>query len=488
MQKYLNNYYVLNCSTEIEILNVLNKRMDVFYNNPKNIVLSEVLSNSDHLIKNIELTEMCNISKISSGKTPISRSQGKSSEYTIPLLRTSNIKKGEIYIDEVTTTFISEKDLSDSNIVLENDILITIVGATLKIVGRAAIYNLEEYHSSINQNIARIRCTNESVIPKYLMIYLNSTFAQKQIERISKQGNQVNLNAKEVGEIKVIVPDLEIQKSIIAQYEKLFNQLQNSKDIIDTGLEKISNLLCNYTGLIEPILNEKNSVFINEISSIRLDYNFYNPTYNSYIDYILSKNDEYPIMTIKELAYGVFRGDTPSQYYSSGIKVLQINNIDPFKLTYEDAKFISEEEYKRKPRFQLRENDLLISGVGPPLGEVCIVKRDDLPLAAYNHISVIRLNENLIDPLYLCAFLNSSFGQMQMKKYYTGVRQIYLTNEWIEKLLILVPPFELQKIIADEVSKVLSSICNAEKNFSEIESTIFDDILYEYLKIDKELH
>ena len=198
------------------------------------------------------------------------------------------------------------------------------------------------------------------------------------------------------------------------------------------------------------------------------------------------KQNNYTLMSIKEIAHEVYRGDSPSKYHDNGILMLQVNNIEPFEIIYENKKYISSEEYNKKPRFQLKENDLLVSGIGPPLGEVCFIRKSNLPLSAYNHITVIRPNEDIINAIYLCTFLNSSFGQMQMKKYYTGVRQIYLTNEWIEKILVPVPELSIQNKISRLVLQELEQMSKAEDNLKTIEMTIFDDVINKHLKIKQE--
>lgn len=481
MQMYSKKCFVLAGNSSEDFIRLLQKRMDVFYNNPINRRFDENLTHTENIFDNFELIELSNIAHISSGKTPSNRSTGKSLEYDIPLLKTSNVYRGLISINDVTTTFISNKEINESNKVIKNDVLITIVGANLDIVGRTAIYEVDEIVSSMNQNIARIRCFDDKINPKYLMIYLNSKYAQNQIKRISKQGNQVNLNAKEVGEIKILVPHKKIQEEFVLKYERLFDQVKFNEKILETGLDNIYAKLYKKLGLDDFTIPKENKVVVENLECIRFDFNFYNPRYLYFIN--LLKENKHVLKSIKEISYEVYRGDSPSKYTDNGVPVLQINNLEPFKIIFDSKKYISYDEYNKKPRFQLRENDLLVSGVGPPLGEVCYVKKQDLPLAAYNHITIIRPNEEIINPLFLCVFLNSIYGQMQMKKCFTGVRQIYLTNEWIEKILVPVPSLLVQEKICNIFIHELKKMEDAEHELENNLKTIFDRLFNEHIRI-----
>ena len=81
--------------------------MDVFYNNPLNKGVSNILLKIENGLNGYNVIELSKIASISSGKTPINRNIGRNTEFTVPLLRTSNIKKGEIIINDETTSYIS---------------------------------------------------------------------------------------------------------------------------------------------------------------------------------------------------------------------------------------------------------------------------------------------------------------------------------------------------------------------------------------------
>ncbi len=75
-------------------------------------------------------------------------------------------------------------------------------------------------------SIYLLRLKTNEVLPEYLAIYLNSNFAQKQInERIT--GVVINAMLRnDVKELKIIIPSLEVQKKIITIY---FNGLSHQK-------------------------------------------------------------------------------------------------------------------------------------------------------------------------------------------------------------------------------------------------------------------
>ena len=88
------------------------------------------------------------------------------------------------------------------------DIIVTIIGATYKIVGRAALVQKEDLPANINQNIALIRLKN-TYSPEFLSAYLNSAIGKLAVWYLSRQTEQVNLNCREIE--KVLVPDISLE-------------------------------------------------------------------------------------------------------------------------------------------------------------------------------------------------------------------------------------------------------------------------------------
>ena len=77
--------------------------------------------------------------------------------------------------------FLPVESVSKRSLLQQNDVIVTIIGATFEIIGRASIF-LNDYPSSVvNQNIAIIRVNEDQLNPFYLSVFLNSRFGREQL-------------------------------------------------------------------------------------------------------------------------------------------------------------------------------------------------------------------------------------------------------------------------------------------------------------------
>lgn len=72
----------------------------------------------------------------------------------------------------------------------------------------------------------------------------------------------------------------------------------------------------------------------------------------------------------------------------------------------------------------VQEGDVLVSSTGDgTLGKACVFRRvDGRPIAAIaeGHVSIIRVDPEMVDPEYLCDYLRVGFGAKQIERLYTG--------------------------------------------------------------------
>ena len=141
-----------------------------------------------------------------SGATP---AKGNSAYYdggTIPWIRTQDVCFNEI---TKVNSYITEKAIKETAVkwIPENCVIVAISGAT---AGRCAINKIK---ATTNQHCLNMEIDKEKALYKYVYYCLCS----KQDELISKkQGARGDLNASLIMSIEIPVPNLEIQKKIVA--------------------------------------------------------------------------------------------------------------------------------------------------------------------------------------------------------------------------------------------------------------------------------
>lgn len=216
----------------ISSFDLRNNRMDTHYHQPKFSLLEEYLKNC-----NCDYKKIKDISyKISSGATPLSGGDSYTDNTGIPFIRSGDINKYD-KINYTKTLYIKEnvhnKMLRSSQLEYD-DVLIAIVGAT---IGQVAVYK-DKRPANINQALALIRVDKSKILPEYLKIYMLSKFGQEELNRNKRPVARANLNLDEIGNINILLPDLEHQHTIVNKYYKILEEIDALKKDAKTEFEK----------------------------------------------------------------------------------------------------------------------------------------------------------------------------------------------------------------------------------------------------------
>ncbi|MEG4579413.1 restriction endonuclease subunit S [Microcoleus sp. MON1_C5] len=209
---------------------MIGERIDPYSNKPYFQKLFNAIQNSPH-----NVLTLINLSiRIFSGTTPLAKGEA----YVDPPNGVRFIRSGEI-TTEGTVTPTSEVHISDeihtgkmkSSQLQKGDLLIAIVGATIGAVG---IYNLDE-PANINQAIASVRLSNNEVLGEYICWYLRSSIGQRLLDYFKRPVARANINLAEVGEIPIIIPDLQIQETVLTEVYNRRSEAQRLRSEAETG-------------------------------------------------------------------------------------------------------------------------------------------------------------------------------------------------------------------------------------------------------------
>jgi len=133
----------------------------------------------------------------------------------------------------------------------------------------------------------------------------------------------------------------------------------------------------------------------------------------------------------------------PPKFQSSGIPFIFVSNLAENKVTYDTAKFISEETYRELyKRTPIQRGDLLLTTVGS-YGHPAIVE-EDRRFLFQRHIAYLKPKQELISSYYLYGALLSPEVQRQIEEKVKGIAQKTLNLSEIRKIVIPVPSMEEQ--------------------------------------------
>ena len=151
------------------------------------------------------------VANVLKGKT-ITR---KDIDGNIKVINIANINEGEI--DYSNLDSIEDDEIKNARYILEDrDILISARGTIIKI----AIYNKQSFSCIASSNINVIRCNKEVMNSSYMKLFLESNVGMELLNSIKRGSAILNINYKDTEMIKVPVPPIDEQNSIIKEYEE----------------------------------------------------------------------------------------------------------------------------------------------------------------------------------------------------------------------------------------------------------------------------
>ena len=142
----------------------------------------------------------------------------------------------------------------------------------------------------------------------------------------------------------------------------------------------------------------------------------------------------------------------PPKFTDSGIPFLFVSNIVTNEITYNAEKFISEETYnelyKRTP---IEIGDIVLSTVG--YGHPAVVK-SNRKFLFQRHIAYLKPISSVINSIYLHGAILSNDVQRQIDERVKGIAQKTLNLSEIRKIVVPIPPLDLQTQFADFVKQI----------------------------------
>jgi type I restriction enzyme S subunit len=278
---------------------------------------------------------------------------------------------------------------------------------------KGRIYRLNSEAYVVN-HLSTIIPNTKFVDPKYLR-YFFYVFSPS---RLIKDESYPSIGLADIKKIKIPLPPLEDQKRIIKILDKADTLRQKRKQS---------------TGLLDDYLK---SVFLEM---------FGDPVQNP---------KGWRIEKLEKITNKVTDGThkTP-QYKTSGVKFISAKNIKEEAITWDDIKYISEEEHREiYKRCNPERNDLLLTKSGS-LGMVALVDVD-FEFSLFESLALLKINQELADPIFLREYLNLK----EIKSFYSqrtkgvGVKHLHLVD--IKSLPIILPPKKDQQKFVQKVRSI----------------------------------
>ena len=233
------------------------------------------------------------------------------------------------------------------------------------------------------------------------------------------------------------IPDIDTQKRISRIFDKI-DALITSRKEQRTKLDQIVK-----SRFIEMFGDQKS-----------------NP--NSYPISQLSEHIEF--LTSGSRGWAQYCVDNGSEWF------ITIKNVKDCRISIDNMQPINAPDNAEAKRTKVQEGDLLIS-ITADLGRTGVVTKEIADHGAYinQHLTCIRLNKEMLNPLYVAFFMESPAGKEQFESKNQSAVKAGLNFNSINSLRLLVPPMDEQNAFVGFVHQIDKSKLAIQKSLEKLE-------------------
>ena len=255
------------------------------------------------------------------------------------------------------------------------------------------------------------------------------------IIRFSSGSGVPTLNRNDVHAFKVYIP-----KSPDEQ-QKIAACLSSLDDLITAHTQKLDALKAHKKGLMQQLFPAEGET----VPRLRFEE--------------FKDSGEWEEKTLEILVDKVGSGTTPlggdKNYIKSGRPFVRSQNVGWGVFLLDDIVFISESLHRDSAATELMLDDVLLNITGASIGRCAVVNKYVAGGNVNQHVCIIRIKKDKLEPRYLNQYLISEYGQRQIDSFQAGGNRQGLNFAQIRSFLIPIPPnFEEQQKIASCLSSL----------------------------------
>ncbi len=212
---------------------------------------------------------------------------------------------------------------------------------------------------------------------------------------------------------------------------------------------------------------------------IRIDAEYYHPE-NKLLAQELDLLHTVPLGSfafITDGQHGYFKLDPNSE-----IRQITAKHIEGGLINKDDADHLSIETHIKNLRSSLCEKDILITTAGT-IGRIGFVTKDIPPANIDQDLARIAIRNGSINALFLWVYLQTRFGQFQIKRFTTGQVQQHLSLAKTRKLKV--PDVEWQQDIVELAESSIKKRFHAKNTYLQAQSLLESELGLDKLTFDK---
>lgn len=356
-----------------------------------------------------------------------------------PITRIETLSSGVFNRDRLGYANIYELGKYEEYVLQSHDLLLSHINSKAYI-GRTVEYKAKEGETIIHgMNLLRLKSNFDAISSSYFAYYALSTKFKDDIAKIRKDAvNQSSIAISDLKCIKIPVPPLTQQQSIVAELDKI-------NEIIDLKKAQLKDL---------DLLAQ--SIFYDM---------FGDPIENSKGWEVKKLGDN-----VKIIGGYAFKS---KMFANEGIPVLRIGNINSG--VFKSTNMVFWEEDSSLKRYEILPGDLVMSLTGTvgksDYGNVCVLSEEYPKYYLNQRNAKIEIISN-IEKYYLAAILKIEEVKSKLTGISRGVRQANISNKDIESLQIPLPPLSLQQSFSSKIQSIESQKSAIKQSLAEVETLL----------------
>mgnify|MGYP002550597110 CR=1 FL=1 len=374
------------------------------------------------------------------GNTPSKQELKYWASSDIPFIKPDVMNQDGITELQTANEYVSEIARSKARIVGKSVVLVTCIGT----IGKVCLTGRE---CAFNQQINAI-IPNDRVLPEYLAycIYYN----RPKLTELANAPVVPIINKRQFEDFSVnIEENVERQGSIV------------------TILKEVDRLICYRRQQLQKL---------DELVKARFVEMFGNPEINP---------NNYPVCQLSDFIVFLTSGSRGWAQYCANDGTewfITIKNVKDCHIETDNMQPINAPDNAEAKRTRVQEGDLLIS-ITADLGRTGVVTKEIAEHGAYinQHLTCIRLKQDVLNPLYVAYFMESPAGKEQFESKNQSAVKAGLNFNSINSLRLMVPPLDDQNAFVDFIKQTDKSKAVIQKALDEAQ-LLFDSLMQKYFQ------
>lgn len=252
---------------------------------------------------------------------------------------------------------------------------------------------------------------------------------------------------------------------------KWLKEAQINYPSVETQFEIVSTL-DGVTSIIEH--RQQQLQKLDELVKARFVEMFGNPEINP---------NNYPVCQLSDFIVFLTSGSRGWAQYCANDGTewfITIKNVKDCHIETDNMQPINAPDNAEAKRTRVQEGDLLIS-ITADLGRTGVVTKEIAEHGAYinQHLTCIRLKQDVLNPLYVAYFMESPAGKEQFESKNQSAVKAGLNFNSINSLRLMVPPLDDQNAFVDFIKQTDKSKAAVQKALDEAQM-LFDSLMQEF--------